>query len=226
VVGWVVAENSISQARQAELSRRRNARQAAERAFDALMERARKECGPEPFLARKRQLMSLRDEYQGLGRQGQAEMEKLRHTAEARQKEKFLERFFIDKAEIHGVGPAKKAALRSFGIETAADVEWNRVRNVKGFGDVLTRAVVDWRVAQERRFVFNPAHAVTDADRNAVRAKFVAKKQVQEAAMTNGPAELHRLAKELQARKSSYDYQLAAAAKAVAQAKADLALME
>jgi DNA-binding helix-hairpin-helix protein with protein kinase domain len=226
VIGWAVAENSISGARRAELGRRRSAKQAAQRTFDALMERARKECGPESFLARKKQLLNLRDEYQDLGRREQAEMEQLTHTAEARQKEKFLERFFIDRATIHGVGPAKKAALRSFGIETAADVEWNKVRNVKGFGDVLTRAVVDWRVAQERRFVFNPAQAVTDADRNAVRAKFLAKKQTVEAGMTSGPAELHRLANELQARKASYNYQLAEAAKTVAQAKADLALIE
>ena len=67
---------------------------------------------------------------------------------------------------------------------------------------------------------------VTDADRNAVRAKFLAKKQVLEASMTGGPAELQRIAKELQARKSSYEYQLATAAKAVEQAKADLALIE
>lgn len=31
-------------------------------------------------------------------------------------------RIFIDVASIPGVGPARKAALRSFGIETAADV--------------------------------------------------------------------------------------------------------
>lgn len=226
IVGWVVAEKSISGAHRAELARRRSAKQAAERTFDALMERARKECGQEPFLARKKQLMNLRDEYQDLGKREQAEMEQLKHTAEARQKKKFLERFFIDRATIHGVGPAKKAALRSFGIETAADVEWNNVRNVKGFGDVLTRAVVDWRAAQERRFVFNPAQAITDADRNAVRAKFLAKKHTLEASMTGGPAELQRIANELQARKSSYDYQLTTAAKTVAQAKADLALIE
>lgn len=226
IVGWVVAEKSISGARRAELARRRSAKQTAERTFDALMERARKECGQEPFLVRRKQLINLRDDYQDLGRREQAELERLKHTAEARQKEKFLERFFIDRATIHGVGPAKKAALRSFGIETAADVEWNKVRNVKGFGDVLTRAVVDWRVTQERRFAFNPAQAVTDADRNAVRAKFLAKRRTLEVSMTGGPAELQRIAKELQARKSSYDYQLATAAKAVAQAKADLALIE
>ena len=74
--------------------------------------------------------------------------------------------------------------------------------------------------------IFIPAQAVTDDDRNAVRAKFLAKKHTLAASMTSGSAELQRIAKELQARKSSYDYQLAAAAKTIAQAKADLALIE
>lgn len=46
---------------------------------------------------------------------------------------------FIDVASIPGVGPARKAALRSFGIETAADVTRRGVKQVKGFGDHLTR---------------------------------------------------------------------------------------
>ncbi len=46
---------------------------------------------------------------------------------------------FIDVASIPGVGPARKAALRCFGIETAADVTRRSVKQVKGFGDHLTR---------------------------------------------------------------------------------------
>ncbi|MBW6101303.1 hypothetical protein HTY54_20205 [Escherichia coli] len=51
----------------------------------------------------------------------------------------FWRDFFIDVASIPGVGPARKAALRSFGIETAADVTRRGVKQVKGFGDHLTQ---------------------------------------------------------------------------------------
>jgi DNA-binding helix-hairpin-helix protein with protein kinase domain len=71
------------------------------------------------------------------------ELDKLHQTGEQRQRDKFLDRYFIEVASIPGVGPAKKAALRSFGIETAADVQWNKAPSVKRLGEVLTRAVVD-----------------------------------------------------------------------------------
>lgn len=59
--------------------------------------------------------------------------------AHERQKQRFLDTCFIDRATISGVGPAPKAALRSFGIETAADVSRNKVMQVRGFGEGLTR---------------------------------------------------------------------------------------
>lgn len=42
---------------------------------------------------------------------------------------------------------------------------------MKGFGDHLTQAVIDWKASCERRFVFRPNEAVTPADRQAVMAK-------------------------------------------------------
>ncbi|WP_368859810.1 helix-hairpin-helix domain-containing protein, partial [Escherichia coli] len=102
------------------------------------------------------------------------------------------EGFFIDAASIPGVGPARKAALRSFGIETAADVTRRGVKQVKGFGDHLTQAVIDWKASCERRFVFRPNEAVTPAERQAVMAKMAAKRHRLESALTVGATELQR----------------------------------
>ncbi|TFV89310.1 molecular chaperone [Oxalobacteraceae bacterium OM1] len=222
---WNMVGSSDSPQRIAEKNKRDKALMTAESAYQALASRLRNEAGPEGFNQRKRQLSDMRHEYQGLPAQEKAELDMLHQTAEQRQKQKFLDRHFIDSASIPGVGPAKKAALRSFGIETAVDVDWHKVRAVKGFGEVLTRAVVDWRKACERKFVFNPSQAVTEADRNAVRARIHTRKKVIEAALAAAPGELQRMRQEANVKIAALQPQLQAAARTCAQARADAALL-
>ena len=137
-------------------------------------------------------------------------------------KQKFLEGFFIDVASIPGVGPARKAALRSFGIETAADVTRRGVKQVKGFGDHLTQAVIDWKASCERRFVFRPNEAITPADRQAVMAKMTAKRHRLESTLTVGATELQRFRLHAPARTMPLMEPLRQAAEKLAQAQADL----
>lgn len=222
---WSMLGSGESPELAAERVRRKNRLSTADRAYMSLVDKSRSEVGPEGFNKRKAQLAELRNEYVGLATKEKTELDALHQTAEQRQRMKYLDRYFIDSASIHGVGPAKKAALRSFGIETAADVQWNKVRSVKGFGDVLTRAVVDWRKACERKFVFNPAQAVTEADRNAVRAKLMVQRKAIEAKLTAGASELQRMSLEASGRMASLRTHLQSAAQEYAQAKADMALL-
>ncbi len=66
------------------------------------------------------------------------------------------------------------------------------VKQVKGFGDHLTQAVIDWKASCERRFVFRPNEAITPADRQAVMAKMTAKRHRLESTLTVGATELQR----------------------------------
>ncbi len=59
-------------------------------------------------------------------------------------------------------------------LKQPADVTRRGVKQVKGFGDHLTQAVIDWKASCERRFVFRPNEAITPADRQAVMAKMTA----------------------------------------------------
>lgn len=221
---WTALGDSTSPKLNEEKLKRKNKLVAAERTYQTLAARALGE-GVDGFNKRKAQLSQLRNEYLGLAAKEKSELDSLHQTAEQRQRMKFLDLHFIDSASIQGVGPAKKAALRSFGIETAADVEWNKVRAVKGFGDVLTRAVVDWRKACERRFVFNRAQAVTEADRNVVRAKLLVQRKALESKLTAGASELQRMTSEANSRTAGLRAQLQTAAQDYAQAKADVALL-
>lgn len=219
---WAVVGDLGGNERKAERTKRQEARDTAQQAYNQIVGRIRQEVSPEAFEKKKQNLARLRDEYQQLPEREKAEIANLHATAEARQKHQFLERHFLDAATISGVGAAKKAALRSFGIETAADVTWNKVISVKGFGEVLTRAVVDWRKACERRFAFNPKIAITEADKNAVRTKIATRKRTIEITLNAGAAELQRVRQEMVNKANTLIPVLQSASQKLAQTRKDL----
>lgn len=222
--GWTMAGSTGTSERQQERSKRKALNDEAHRQFNALMERVKKEAGPESFNLKRAELKNSRDEYQNLSVEEKKELDKLNSTAQERQKKKFLERYFIDSADIPGVGPTRKATLRSFGIETAADVSRNRILQLKGFGESLTRAVMDWKASCERRFVFNPTTAVSDLDKNAVRSKFGMKKMAIETTLANGASELQKFRQVAASRAATLQPQIEQATKKLAQTQSDLSL--
>lgn len=196
-----------------------------EKEYDELVERVQRDAGPSGFHAKRAELSKLRDEHQALPDAEGREIDQLHSTAQERQKQKFLDTSFIDSATVSGVGPARKAALRSFGIETAADVSRNKVIPVRGFGESLTRAVTDWKASCERRFVFNAATAVTAADCDAVRSKFGARRVSIEAALSRGAGELQSFRQRATAQMAMLQPQLEAAARKLPQAEKDLTVL-
>lgn len=223
-IGWAMVGRAGGEQRKAERQLRQAALDWASREHDQLIEQIKK-CGPAGFQAKKQELAALRDEYQILPQSENDELDKLQATARERQKHHFLDRCFIDHANIKDVGPARKAALRSFGIETAADVERSRVRQVRGFGERLTAAMMDWKASCERRFTFNPAKAVTDAERHALRAKYAMRKSAIEVQLSQGAGELQRFKQTASVRAASLKPQVEWAVQKLAQAQKDLSLI-
>lgn len=218
---WIIG-SLTSKAYKAEIQQRREAFNRAKMDYDHLVSQIQQLGGLEGFIAKRTMLEKMKDEMLGLPEEEKRALAALQDTARERQKQKFLEGFFIDVASIPGVGPARKAALRSFGIETAADVTRRSVKQVKGFGDHLTQAVIDWKASCERRFVFRPNEAVTPADRQAVMAKMAAKRHRLESALTVGATELQRFRLHAPARTMPLMEPLRQAAEKLAQAQADL----
>jgi DNA-binding helix-hairpin-helix protein with protein kinase domain len=219
---WAAVGDLGENERRAEKAKRQAALGAAQQAYDQIVTRVHQEISLESFSRRKQELAQLADEYKHLPEREKTEIVNLHATAEARQKIKFLERFFIDAATISGVGPAKKAALRSFGIETAADVTWQKVIAVKGFGESLTRVMLDWRIACERGFIFRPHLAVTEADKNAVRVQIATRKRTLEITLNAGAVELQRLRQDMINKANTLNPLLQTASQQLAQARADL----
>ncbi|TXI89582.1 MAG: helix-hairpin-helix domain-containing protein [Cupriavidus sp.] len=224
-LGWTMAASIGSEARSNEWRKRKDAKAAAQQEYERLVDQIQRETGPQGFSARRQELIKARDEYQGLPQREKQELDRLHSTAQERQKQKFLDSFFIDSADISGVGPARKAALRSFGIETAADVDWNRIRQVRGFGESLTRAVVDWRASCERRFRFDPKSAISPSDVAAIKSRIGARKVALEAMLGAGASELRRFHEGATSRATALQPAITKAAEALAQATADLEAM-
>lgn len=209
----------------AERAKRRAELAQAQAEYRAMEARIRATASREAFDQKRVELTKLRDEYLGLPTVEKREIDKLHATAEARQKHQFLERFFIDGANIPGVGPAKKATLRSFSVETAADIEYHKIRRLRGFGDVYTKALVNWKKSCERQFVFNPKAAVSDADRNVVRARVATRRRAIEASLLAGPAELNRTRQQVISMAKILQEPAERAARRLAQAQADTSLV-
>ena len=74
---------------------------------------------------------------------------------ENEQRSRYLAGFRIEDAKLPNIGPARCAVLRSWGIDTAADVEEAKINEIPGFGRSLTDKIVSWRERTEQAFVYS-----------------------------------------------------------------------
>jgi len=161
--GWGrSASSAVLNERKSALARAESELATANQQFEA-------HTGPKGFDLRRKQLEDLKNEFDRLPATEKKIIDDLRRTAEDRQLKAYLSTFHIEEARLTGIGDAKRSALASFGIETAADVEWDKVRRIKGFGDKLTGTLVGWRNYHEGQFEFDPSTAVTARDKAIVR---------------------------------------------------------
>jgi len=122
-----------------------------------------KKVGVESFLSKKRQAGEWAGEFQKLAAEKQVELNSVSSNRRATQLTAFLDGFEIRRAKkIKGIGPARLAQLISYGIETAADIERSRLLSVPGFGEAISRPLLEWRRSLEARFVYNPASNAAD----------------------------------------------------------------
>lgn len=149
----------------------------------------------------KNALEEAAKEYRALPAAKNTALQKLQMDRKNRQLENFLDRYQIRTASISGIGPAKTVTLTSYGIETAADITYNAVTNVPGFGDATARKLIAWRQICERKFVYNSASTPEDAQaRSKVEAEFSSKARTLANKLAGGKQELAQLAKVTQSR--------------------------
>lgn len=222
LVGWAVGAWIANQGQGHDQTPFRIAEARAAANMSNLRQRWMGEATSQLFDKKLGELQTLRDEWAGLPALRQARYSKLVANREVAARNHFLDGFEIERATISGIGPAKKAMLESYGIETAADVTRNAVIQVPGFGPALTKRLLDWRVGLERRFRFNPAAGVDPRDVTDMDRSIQQRKAEIEAALRKGSAELQQIKAAIQTRRQALEGALCQAARELGQAESDL----
>jgi DNA-binding helix-hairpin-helix protein with protein kinase domain len=148
-------------------------------------------------------------------------MQALIADREKHARQRFLESFEIENAKIAGIGPAKRAMLESYNIETAADIRRAAVLDVPGFGPALATRLEDWRRSVEQKFRFDPAAGIDPRDVQNLDRSIAQERALLERALTQGPGELSQIRQEIMARREAILRHAATIASAFAQAVAD-----
>lgn len=146
----------------------------------------------------------------------------LRTNREQRQQNEFLDRFLLRDAKISGIGRAKLTSLASFNIESAADITYQGVIAVSGFGDALTKKLMQWRQSHLTKFKYNSAPTPADQQaENMIRATAANKRTSLQARLRSGLATLQQGPARLAQHKATSDPALVQALADRAQAEFD-----
>lgn len=84
--------------------------------------------------------------------------------SEEAQRARYLGSFRIEDAKLPNIGPARCVVLRSWGIDTAADIDEAKISEIPGFGKNLTERLVVWRELKEKAFVASSASIIDPHD--------------------------------------------------------------
>lgn len=171
----------------------------------------------------KNELIKARDEYKHLLTQEPILIKKYREQRKEKQFIAFLDTFDISSAKITGIGPAKEAALSSYGIDTAADISLNKLLRIQGFGNTNSQPLIAWRDAIAKRFVYQPNENEFDRQeiikiRSAIHTSLAALRPK----LSGGATNLSALAKRVQTAITIEDPMLSLVHKQRLQARVDL----
>lgn len=200
---------------------------AAGQAMEAALDSWRKRVGVDDLKAMLSDLQTARDQYQTIGKEELRLIQEYQANRRNRQLFAYLDTFDVRHARIKGVGPAKEAALASYGIDTAADVVREKVLSVPGFGEVNSRGLFEWRSKLEKRFVYS--QVPNDADkREMARIRSVSQTRAAELRrlLSVGPRNVASLANRVTVATEQVDPVVSRAALELDQAKCDLEFLK
>ena len=223
-IGWLVVQKWAASA--VDVAKYREAMRSAEERWRILSERWNRDASDKRFTDQFQKLERERNELHHLPQLRQKRYQQLERNREHQQLRHFLERFEIDRATIRGIGPGRKVVLESYGIETAWDITEKRVLAVPGFGPSLARELLKWRQGLERKFRFDPGKGVDPQDIAALDREMAGYRNKLEQSLANGLPALNQIRNHILAQRTELKPQLDEAARALAQARADLKAVE
>ena len=146
------------------------------------------------FDAVRQKLVALKRQYDGIASQREREMQALQANRRQHQLAAYLESFELSGARIPGIGKAKVATLLSYGIETVADFEPDRLAAIPGFGPKTVATMLAYRQACEGSFRFDADRTVAQAEIGKLDRRFAQQIAQIEADLRAGLAQLQAMA--------------------------------
>jgi DNA-binding helix-hairpin-helix protein with protein kinase domain len=169
-------------------------------------------------------LQRIKTDFESLPSKHQRLMQELHASIRDKQLAAFLDNVLIAGGEIEGIGPTRISALASFGVETAKDIEYNRVVQVQGIGDALAKRLLAWKGRIAGQFRFDPARGVPQQDVNSLNARIATERTQLERDMRDGTTQLQNLHSSALSIRQAARIRLDAASRALDQADADVAV--
>jgi DNA-binding helix-hairpin-helix protein with protein kinase domain len=185
-------------------------------------QRWKNEANDEEYKITLRQVTKLKQEYEAIENEYKQALFSLQTTARERQLKNYLSTCFIENFSIPQIGINRKATLRSFGIETAADVSYYKIHGIPGFGDALTQQLLSWRQQMEKKFTFDPAKGVNKMDVQLLTQKFKPRMRPLERGLIIGFEKLTQIQQNILKRRGDLYTIVENSAKELAQAHANL----
>lgn len=181
-----------------EAQRRRRLHRQAEEALAYAEEQLRSASArvARAFADAKANLEEVRSRYRSIDAEYQRDWLQLQARASELQLLQHLDGHLIENAKIDKIGVGRKAALASFGIETALDVVRASILTVPGFGEGLAGNLLAWRRSVEAQFVFDTNRGVPAHEQQALVQKYQQKREPLERGLNAGAGRLQKIVNE------------------------------
>ncbi len=199
----------------------RSRHQKAEGNARWLQEQYDREAGNARWAAKRDELRNRKETYENLELIRDFKFKQLTSTAREQQFVDFLGQHEIDRAEIEDLSSGIKTYLRSYGVETAADVTKQKLRHIPVVGKSQSKRLLDWRRDLERKFVFNPGEAISPEARIKVEREIDELRFRLEHDLTDGAHSLYRIKQTIETSRQKLQPALIEARRELAQAEKD-----
>jgi DNA-binding helix-hairpin-helix protein with protein kinase domain len=209
-----------------EMDIRESQRQELQEMYDELKS-AWDQHGSEALFQQKYQALEEKKiEYENLHQEFRAHLNSVLEQIKEEHLAVFLENTLIEPGMIDGIGPALIEKLNDHKIFSAANVNRKRIAKISGFGQVREDRLIEWRDDLIDSFSFDPADALAPAEIAALKQPFDKRAKALESLLQQGPAILKNSKIEILEYRQHALRPLCAAAEALSQADADLAVIK
>lgn len=176
------------------------------------------------FLHERTTISKEIDNYSQIGNEKAKGLKELEANKNQYQLNKYLSRFFIANSKIRDIGNTRSMALISYGIETAADIEYYKISRIPGFGKHLCGILVGWRTTCEKNFRFDAQQQIPSSEIANLEKRINDKKISMQDNIRKGLRTMAELNSKVQSQVTDIENRLYASIKDLKEAEVNLAL--